>query len=283
MNATLFSAAALAALLVLPLEAQAQTTIIAADNAANSIYQNGGYAGLNGGFGFTTFNVVTSTPAAGSYAGQFIGDASESEQGQNNAGAIDTSGKAFGTYANGNSTGSGDPTVTVTRGFAVGPTVGDTFSLDFVTGYNDGANGSGHDFVSLTNAAGTAFGTFGYQSGNAYLFNGTVIPNLSYTTGPIHLEYDITSPTTYSLTSSGAVKFSGTGTYAGAVSGFQVQQANSVGNSAINGAFNAYFNNPQETAPIPASAAPEPSQIGVLLLACLGGAAFAARKRLARA
>ena len=274
MNKTLFSAAAVAATLsLLPLTAQAQTTI-AADNAGNAVYANG-FAGLNGGTGFGVFNVVTSNPGGGN-AGTFVASASESEDGS--AGSIDTNGKSFGTYANGASSGPGDPSVTISRAFNVGPTIGGTFALDFVTGYNDGANGGGHDFVSLTNAAGT-FGTFGYQSGNAYLFNGTQIQGLNYTTGALHLVYGITSATTYSLKATGAVTFSGTGTFAGPVTGFQVQQAN-----ANNGTpdHNAYFNNLVETAS-PAAVPEASSSIGFGVLLALGGLSIIARKRNVKA
>ena len=149
-----------------------------------------------------------------------------------------------------------------------------------MTGYNDGKNsdgtaGGGTSGVSLTDAAGT-FGTFSYQSNDQYLFNGTTITGQGYNSGALHLVYDITSATTYSLNVTGPFSFSGTGTFAGPVTGFEVAQTNS---GVADPNHNVYFNNLSETGPTPASAAPEPSQIAVLLLVCLGGAALIARKR----
>ena len=275
MNKTLFAAAALA--LLPAVCAQAQVTI-AQDNAGNAAYAGGSYAGQNGGTGFGAFTVATSVGSpSGAFAGAFVGTAAGSESGQGNVVSIDTGGKSFGTYANGTSTGAGDPSVTVSRTFAAGPTTGGSFSLDFVTGFNDGANGGGSASVALTNALGT-FGTFAYQSNNTYTFNGAAIMGQGYNSGPFHLVYDITSATTYSLTETGPFSFTGTGTFAGPITGFQVQQANSNNGG---GDHDGFFNNLKETAAAPA-AVPEASttvSLGLLLALGLGGFALAARKR----
>ena len=308
-----FSVAALAAAaILLPSGAQAQTLVsaatqpllsvgpatIAQDNAASSVY-SGGYNGQNGGFGFGAFNVVSnpSPSTATSFAGSFVGDATGSENGS--GGGVNSSGKAFGTYANGASTGAGNPVTTATRSFNTGLTSGATFSLDFLTGYNDGgtsgvtlltgssATGTGSVFQANSLgafAAGTSVGSFVYNHNEtatgggqgAFDFNG-VNTGIGYANGLIHLEYDITSPTAYTLFSTGAVKFTGSGTYSGSLSSFQFQQTNAVGGGADH---NAFFNNLKETAGTPVSAAPEPSQLGVLLVVCLGGLVLAARKRL---
>ena len=299
-----------AAAFLLPSGAQAQTLVsaapqplliavgpatIAQDNAASSVYSGGSYNGQNGGFGFGAFTVVSSPSTGGSFAGSFIGNATDSED--KSGGGVNSSGKAFGTYANGASTGAGNPVTTVTRNFNTGLTSGATFSLDFLTGYNDGGTAgvtlltaspsSGSTFRANglgAFAAGTSVGSFVYNHNEtatgggqgAFDFNG-VNTGIGYANGLIHLEYDITSPTAYTLFSTGAVKFTGSGTYSGALSGFQFQQTNSVGGGADHDAF---FNNLKETAGTPVSAAPEPSQLGVLLVVCLGGLALAARKRL---
>lgn len=215
----------------LPLAAHAQTT----DNAANPLYAKG-YTGLGGDTpGFGAFQVVC---AGGVSAGTFVSSASESEAGNGNPGSIDTGGKAFGTYAQ-----SADAAVTVTRLFRVpsrpsGLTAGDRFSLDFVTGYNDGANSGGSAGVALVTAAGPV-GDFHYQSGNRYFFDGKVIAGQQYTTGALHLVYTLTSASTFSLQVTGAITFSGTGTFASPITGFQVQQKNAGGKDP---AHNAYFN-----------------------------------------
>ena len=275
MNKTLFSLAAAAAASLLPLTAQAQVTL-AQDNAGASAY-SGGYDGKNSGTGFGAFSVVAN-PGTG-YAGTFVATASESEGGNGTPapGTIDTGGVSFGTYANGNNA---TPVVTVSRGFNVGPTAGDTFSLDFVTGYNDGANATGSSGAALTNALGTV-GSFAYQSNNQYLFNGTAITGQNYVSGALHLSYDFTSATSYTLAVTGPFSFTGSGTFTGPITGFQVQQANSNNGG---GDHNAYFNNLLETAP---STAPVPEasstvSLGLLLALGLGGFAVA-RKRAATA
>ena len=277
MNKTLLSAAALA---LLPLAAHAQVTI-AQDNAGNAAYSGGGsYDTLNGGTGFGAFKVVTSVGSStNAYAGSFVGTAVGSEGGNGNPASIDSSGKSFGTYANGTSNGAGDPSVTASRTFNVGPTTGGSFSLDFVTGYNDGASGGGSASVALTNTLG-AFGTFAYVSNNSYTFNGATIMNQGYTSGPFHLTYNITSPTTYSLVETGPFSFTGAGTFAGPILGFQVQQANSAGGG---GDHDGFFNNLNETAAVPA-AVPEASttvSLGLLLALGLGGFAVARKRRIA--
>ncbi len=222
---------AVACTTLLPVAAHAQTFT---DTAANPIYAKG-YTGLGAETpGFGTFKVV----CAGVSAGTFVASASEAEAGQGNPGSIDTGGKAFGTYAQ-----TPDAVTTITRTFRAasrpsGLTAGDSFSLDFVSGYNDGANGGGSAGVALLSAAGPV-GDFHYQSGNKYFFDGKVIAGQQYVAGALHLVYTLTSATAYSLQVTGAVTYSGTGTYNGPITGFQVQQKNAGGKDP---AHNAYFN-----------------------------------------
>jgi hypothetical protein len=270
MNARFFCLAA--ALTLAPPAAQAQTTL-AQDNAGAAVYANG-FAGLNGGTGFDAFNVVTSTPGGGS-AGTFVYTAGQSEGDAANA-AIDTGGLSFGTYASGLSVGASDPSVTVTRTFATGPTVGDSFSLDFVGGYNDG----GTVGVSLLGASGT-FGSFVFQGGGpGVLFNGQST-GIGFVSGPTHLVYTVSSATTYSLTATGADAFTGSGTFSGLITGFEFQQVNAsggVGTPATTGPdHNAYFNNLLETAPAAAPVPEASSSIGFGLLLAFGGIAAARR------
>ncbi len=270
MNARFFCvAAALAPLTLIPLTAQAQT-ILAQDNAGAAVYANG-FAGLNGGAGFDAFNVVTSTPGGGS-AGTFVSSAGQSEDDAANA-AIDTSGMSFGTYASGPSTGADDPAVTVTRTFAAGPTVGDSFSLDFVCGDNDGGTAG----ISLFSDSET-FGSFAFQSGSGVLFNGQST-GIGFAAGPTHLVYAITSATTYSLAATGADAFTGFGTFSGPITGFQMLQTDA---GASTPDHNAYFNNLLETAPAAAPVPEASSLVGFGLLLALGGG-VAARKRVVKA
>jgi len=278
MNTKLLSAAALTATAAfLPLAGHAFSNFT--DNAANPAYASG-YAGNGAGTpGFGAF-VVTTNTVAGAFAGTFTGSAAGTENGLV-GGALDTSGKSFGTYANGTSGGATDPSVTVNRAFNTGTsglqTAGEGFSLDFVTGYNDGGSAG----VALTNAGGTV-GSFAFQkptgtTGEDFFFNG-VDTGQGYSNGILHLTYTLTSSTTYSFASSGAVTFSGTGTFASPITGFQVQQINAVGGG---GDHDAFFNNLSLTA---APAVPEASSsIGLGVMLALGGLALVARRRSVKA
>ena len=115
------------------------------------------------------------------------------------------------------------------------PKKGDSFALDFVSGYND----AGIVGVALTTAEGTA-GSFVFHSqGVGILFNDKPT-GVGFVPGASHLVYTLTSPTTYSLTVTGADAFTGTGTFTGPITGFQVQQTNS---GSTKPDHNAYFNN----------------------------------------
>jgi len=277
MNTKLISAAALtASAALLPLSGHAFSNFT--DNAANSAYATG-YAGNGAGTpGFGAFVVVTNT-VSGGFAGSFTGSAVGSENGTV-GGALNTGGNSFGMYANGTSGSATDPSSTVTRAFNTGTSGlksnGEAFSLDFLTGYNDGAPGSAG--VSLTNGSGSV-GSFAYQSNGAnsgYYFNGTAIGQ-SYNNGILHLAYTLTSATTYSFASTGAITYSNTGTYASPITGFQVQQVNANGG----GDHDAFFNNLSLTS---APAVPEASSsIGLGLMLALGGLVLVAKKRSAKA
>jgi hypothetical protein len=236
-----------AALLLIPCTGHAQTFT---DNAGNYA-PKASYAGLGGSTpGFGAFHVVTTTRAKGS-AGTFRYTAAISEGNQGTAGdkphTIDSptthlskEPQSFGFYANGKSQGAGDPSVTITRLFKV-PTqrtglvnAGDTFSLDFVTGFNDG----GTSGVALL-SGGMPIGHFYYQAGHGFRFNG-VATGRGYHNGALHLRYTLTSHTTYTLAVTGAVTFSGKGMFTHPITGFQVQQTNSAGTKPDH---NGFFNN----------------------------------------
>ena len=198
------------------------------DNAGNGAYSNGYKAGENGGVGFTPFTVKS----AGT-AGTFVFSAAEAEgnQGTPAPSTIDTQGKSFGLFAQ-----TPDASITITRGFAV-PLAqkGDTFSLDFVSGFNE----AGTSGVALTAASGPV-GSFVFHSGGVGVLFNDKSTGVGFVPGASHLVYTLTSPTTYSLVVTGADAFTGTGTFTGSITGFQVQQTNS---GSIKPDHNAYFNN----------------------------------------
>lgn len=208
------------------LDASAQTA--PGDDAGRAAYSNGYAAGQNGGSGFGPFAVKT----AGT-AGTFVFSAAEAEgnQGAPPPASIDTQGKSFGLFAQ-----SADAAITITRGFARPLTqTGDSFALDFVSGFND----AGTVGVALSTAS-RPVGSFVFHSkGVGVLFNDKPT-GIGFVRGASHLVYTVTSPTTYSLTVTGADAFSGSGTFSGPITGFQIQQTNS---GSTKPDHNAYFNN----------------------------------------
>ena len=224
-----FSKAAQAAeMRSLPVQPSQAQRAAPGDSASSPVYANGYKAGENGGVGFTPFAVKTVGTA-----GTFVFTATEAEGNQGTPApvSIDSQGKSFGLFAQ-----SPDAAITITRGFATPLTAkGDTFALDFVSGYND----AGTVGVALTTAGGTA-GSFVFHSkGVGVLFNEKPT-GIGFVPGASHLVYTLTSPTTYSLTVTGADAFTGTGTFSGPITGFQIKQTNS---GSIKPDHNAYFNN----------------------------------------
>ena len=218
------SAAELGSISALDASAQAAP----GDDAGRAAYSNGYAAGQNGGSGFLPFAVKT----AGT-AGTFVFSAAEAEgnQGSPPPASVDTQGKSFGLFAQ-----SADAAITITRGFASPLTqTGDSFALDFVSGFNDaGAIG-----VALTTAGGPV-GSFVFHSGGVGILFNDKSTGVGFVRGASHLVYTLTSPTTYSLTVTGADAFSGTGTFSGPITGFQIQQTSS---GSTKPDHNAYFNN----------------------------------------
>jgi len=211
---------------VSPLQGQSQSGANQ-DNASSPVYATGYHAGDNGGSGFTPFKV-----ASIGTAGTFVFTATEAEgnKGTPAPSTIDTNGKSFGLFAQ-----SPDASITITRGFTTPLTApGSTFSLDFVSGLNE----AGTCGVALTTADGTA-GSFVFHGGAGVRFNGAAT-GIGFVPGASHLVYTLTSPTIYSLKVTGADAFTGTGTFKGPITGFQVQQTNS---GSTKPDHNAYFNN----------------------------------------
>ncbi len=271
----LVSLAAVAAMTLAPLAAQAQTTTLASDNASSAAYGGSGYTtGSNGGTGFGAFNVVA-TGSAGTF--EYTAAESEGNNGTPAPSTIDSpaftpggSPLSFGLFAQ-----TAGSAITISRSFTVPVVIpGEVFSLDFVKGYND----AGTSGVALTNATGTT-GDFTFTSGGVGIdFNKTATP-LGFSLGADHLVYTFTSATAYSLSVTGADTFTGTGTTTTPITGFQIAQTDS---GAATGDHNAYFNNLSLTAPIAAPVPEASSLVGFGLLLALGGG-VAARKRVVKA
>ena len=215
-------------LALLPPSAHAQT-VVAQDKASDPAYAKGYGQGQNGGTGFGPFQVVAS-----GNGGTFVFTATEAEGnlGTPAPSTIDIDGKSFGLYAQAKT-----DTLTVTRSFQVPLTQkGDTFALDFVPGYND----AGTIGVALTTTASGTVGGFIFRGGGPGVFFNGKPTGLGYVSGASHFVYTLLSPKTYSVSVTGADKFTGTGTFSGQITGFQIRQTNS---GSTKPDHNAYFNN----------------------------------------
>ncbi len=209
----------------LPVQAAAAGT---QDNAGNAAYASGYKTGDNGGSGFTPFQIV-STGTAGTFV--YTATEAEGNKGTPSPSTIDTNGKSFGLFAQ-----SAGASMTITRGFAKPLAAkGDSFALDFVGGLNE----AGTVGVALVTASGPAGSFVFHAQGGSVLFNDKPT-GIGFVPGASHLVYTVTSQTTYSLKVTGAVTFSGTGTFHGPITSFQVQQTNS---GSVKPDHNAYFNN----------------------------------------
>ena len=214
-------------LALLPLSSHAQT-VVAQDKASDPAYAKGYGQGQNGGTGFGPFQIV----AAGN-GGTFVFTATEAEgnKGTPAPSTIDSDGKSFGLYAQAKA-----DMLTITRRFqAPLAQKGDTFALDFVPGYND----AGTVGVALTTANGTA-GAFIFRGGGPGVFFDGKPTGIGYISGASHFVYTLLSPKTFSLSVTGADTFTGTGTFSGQITGFQIRQTNS---GSTKPDHNAYFNN----------------------------------------
>jgi hypothetical protein len=233
----------------------------AADSAQNYPATSGSgiwNAGDNFGFGFQPWQFVT----AGS-AGMFLGDSTQN--GGNGLGNPGSSGginsanlRSWGLFAN--SGGTAD----ALRPFQTVLAVGETFSVDFDNGFiqNDGVEG-----IGLKTADGIGLWQFSFSGGqNVYrVFDqrGLVDTSLPFTADGIHIDFTLTSTTTYSATitlASGPLQtITGGLANAGAVAQFDVFDLN----GGFNSSNNAYANN--------LAIVPEPGSVALLLAGAVLG------------
>ena len=252
--------------------AQAQTTIIAQDNANDTAYNSGAFNGFNGGTGFNAFSVVNNLNTS---VGSFIATGSPIGSG--------TSNKAFNLY---NYNVQGVSTIDAVRSFNftnVGTvttplTVGSTFSTDFKNHYIDSGGFVGY---TLRDTTGTTLFKFGFiGGGSAYTYgDGTTTSStlLGFTDNGLHTDFTLTSPTNYSfsvlrLGDASPAVFMGTLGTGGAIDRVVFSDIGG-GNSS-----DTQFNNLAVTMPN-ASAAPEPSQTAYLAFTMFGLAALILKAR----
>ncbi|NNM84486.1 MAG: PEP-CTERM sorting domain-containing protein [Phycisphaerales bacterium] len=234
-------------------------SLIANDNASDPAYSSGWSNGSNGGYGFGAWSLST----VGGSTSLFIGT-STGNNGNGGSPGIDTSGKAFGSFADAfNGT-------TATRSFTEPSLqVGQTFSIKFDNGsLNNGAI----DEVELTGSSGAEF-TFGFLGGATHYFYSDAASNnaatsLGYTNGGLSLAFTLTTATTYSLTATELSSSSTqtiTGTVAGGISGLDVLNTGA-GSSTIPGGAGNYNNFYVNSLAI----APEPATLGMLAVGGIG-------------
>ena len=263
LSVTTAALAALGLLALAPHSAQAQTTIVAFDEASN-YSNNSQIETLNGGFGFASAFVGSGG------GGDFLNTASSNANGS--GGGIDSSNnRSFGLYSGSNEGR------TLSRSFSAPLTVGGTFSLGFDNGYVDFGRS---DNVFLGSAVNPQLIQFGFVGGSDYKFNG-IDTGLNYTPDGLNVVFTLTDATHYTLK---ATELNGGSTFTSAATllptGTSLDRFSAQNSSNTNGGSDHDFfvNKFQVTA---ASAAPEPSQLAGLGFAAFGvlGLLLKARKR----
>jgi hypothetical protein len=192
----------------------ASAAVLGMDNAADPAYSGGWNSGSNGGFGLGAWTLNPSPNTT--QAGFFIGDSTDNGGGgSGNPGSslgINSSGKAFGLYAN-----SGQ-TAEAIRLFGGTIATGETLSFEMDNGY---INNPGSDGITLRAGATNRF-EFYFNGGDSdYTINdgtGTHNSGIGYTDGGLSLAYTVTGPNSYSLAVTPANGGS-TSTYTGTLMG----------------------------------------------------------------
>ncbi|MBL7775684.1 MAG: lamin tail domain-containing protein, partial [Saprospiraceae bacterium] len=214
------------------------------DNAAASAYSDGWQNGDNGGSGFSAW---TLNPASNTgNAGFFIGTSASNGDGDSNADSdINTSGIAFGTYANSSNLAE------ALRNFTVPLVPGAVFTLKMDNGFID--NGGSVGF-GLQNSSGNNLFEFYYRGGdpvNSYKRNdnaGEQNIGLGFSDEGLSISFTLQTATTFDVSvtplgGGGTVNFSGTlKNPAGGQTVGRLRLFNF--NAGSGGARDAFFNSP---------------------------------------
>ncbi|MGH7130861.1 MAG: hypothetical protein ACREJO_02820 [Phycisphaerales bacterium] len=171
----------------------ALASVVGSDSAADAAYNSGWSSGSNGGTGFGPWQL-----SGGTNAGSFTGDSSNN--GTSPSGNINTSGRAWGMYANSGQTSS------AVRDFVGDMLVGQTFNISMDNGFIDGGSSVGLELRNgpLTNIFFNFTGggtTYNYNGGSA---------GLGFTANGFTLSFTITSLSTFDLSINGGPPISGT-------------------------------------------------------------------------
>lgn len=235
---------------------------VASDNAADTAYDDPypqWITGDNGGTGFGAWTLNT----AGN-GGFFTGDSTQN--GFVPSGGINTAGRSWGMWANSDP---GPAEIVAYRGFTGGSlSIGQTFTIDMDSGWNDGVQGfvlrSGTDTSSKNNGARFEFLQI---SGQGYSVFGSVFTNtaVGWTDGGLRISFTLTGADTYSVTITGLVS-GASQTLTGTLGGTGGAGIDSVAlydeNINSGGNFDLYFNS--------MAVIPEPSTLVLVLAGVVG-------------
>lgn len=265
----------LAVFLVALLSSHANAALItASDNASNAPYGNGWQTGDNGGTGWgSAWTLSGPGDSNPSHGGFFVGSSvnnSGSDDGTTNGAAgdgdINTSGVAWGMYAN------NSQIVDAVRSFARPMQAGDTFSIDMDNGGVDDLNGTVG--VGLQTSGGTDIIEVYFKQGTGFyqveVNNGTPsVSTLSWGNEGLNIKIDLLAGNAYQVTLKNRANTSTTlsGTYTGTIDRLRLFNAF----AGETGARDAYFNN--------LSVVPEPSSLAIAAVGAIFiGALFFRRK-----
>jgi hypothetical protein len=232
------------------------------DNANDPAYVSGWTNGTDGGTA-ATFGPWTLTPSPNSTnAGFLIGDSTTLSAG-NTGGNINTSGKSFELFGF-DSGGNAD----ATRAFDSALTVGQEFSLDLAVNFLNGVKGFDL-LVGTTSKFELNMGNSSYTVFNSNS-NGDIFGDAYSSNTVFHLDFLQTSLTggTWTITRSGGLTGTATGTYNGDPTGFHLYDHQTSGGGAPEDSL--YVNN--------LLVVPEPTTLSLLVASSLLGAWFFVRR-----
>jgi PEP-CTERM motif-containing protein len=262
----------IAAVALLAATAHAATT--GSDNAAGYSGANN-WAPANGGTGFGawTFDNGGTVNETGNFIGSSTSNGGTGGGTNGSSLGIDTSGNAWGLYAN------TSLTADAIRPFTGTLSIGQTVSIDIDQGFQGNPSTVG---IGLQNGAGSNLVEVYYVGGdavNSWKVNdnggqANLSPNVGFTSNGLHLSLTLTSATTYSATLSGLNGDSDSASFSGTldsqsdegIAQIRLFNFNAGGGSASD----AFFNN--------LAVVPEPSTVALVGLSLLGALTFRRRK-----
>ena len=236
---------------------------VAFDSAADSAYSDGWQSGDNGGTGWGgSWSLNTTFPPDGNKAGHLVATS------QNNGfsdGNIDTSGRAWGLYAN------SGYSATATRPFSGTLGIGQSVLLDMDNGFIDNNATFGFTLTAFGDPMATEQFSFYFLGGsNTYftstgqmMFQTTTDTGVGFTSAGLHVAFTLTAAQAYSvaITPNGGATTILNGTFLTAATNFDHIELynNFAGPTSTN---NGFFNRVQVI--------PEPGTLGLLGLGLAG-------------